>query len=46
MTPSFFLYNLVGTSAGLTLAPLLWLYFRNKNEENERFRQRMGRYPQ
>ena len=46
MTPSFFLYNLVGTGAGLTLTPLLWLYFRNKDEENERFRQRMGRYPQ
>ena len=44
MNPSFFLYNLVGTGLGLTLAPALWLIFRKKKDEIERFHQRMGRY--
>lgn len=46
MNPSFFLYNFLGTGLGLVLAPVLRLFYAKESGEIERFRQRMGRYPE
>jgi len=45
MNALHFAYNLIGT-AGLALAPLVWLHQRRHAEDLERFHQRLGRYPQ
>jgi 3-deoxy-D-manno-octulosonic-acid transferase len=41
-----FLYNVIGSAAGMALIPPLWLRQRRNEEDLQRLRQRLGWYPE
>ncbi len=46
MNPIHLAYNLIGHGSALALIPLLWLHDRFQGRNSDRFRQRLGFYPE